>query len=141
MRIPPTSLLLTLVCAGCCVLLAQTSRSLWDGVYTVEQAQRGSGSYASNCAACHGTQLTGGESAPALTGGEFLSSWNGLTVADLFDRIRTTMPADRPGRVTREQNADILAYMLSMNQYPAGKVELEHQTEALSKIQFDAYKK
>ena len=51
------------------------------------------------------------------------------------------MPADRPGRVTREQNADILAYVLSVNQFPAGKTELAHDTEALKQVQFDAYKK
>ena len=129
------------VAAGA-LLFAQTQqRSLWDGVFTADQAQRGSGFYTQSCAACHGTQLTGGESAPPLTGGEFLSSWNGLTLVELYDRIRTTMPADRPGRVTREQNADILAYVLSVNQFPAGKTELAHDNEALKQVQFDAYKK
>src|ERR1700687_4687747 len=99
-------------------------RSVWDGVYTSEQAARGGALYANNCASCHGTSLTGGESAPPLTGGEFSSNWFGLTVGDLFERIRTTMPADRPGRINRQQNADILAYILSMNQFPDGRLEL-----------------
>src|SRR5260370_2314326 len=113
------------------LLLAQTTRSVWDGVYTSEQAQRGAAGYSTNCAPCHGTDLNGGESAPPLVGGEFLSNWNGLTVGDLFERIRVSMPADRPGRLNRDQNTDILAWILNRNQFPAGKTELERQTEAL----------
>jgi len=122
------------------LLTAQTTRSVWDGVYTSEQAARGSALYANNCASCHGTALGGGESAPPLTGGEFFSNWNGLTVGDLFERIRISMPADRPGRLTREQDADILAYMLRVSEFPPGKTELEHQTEVLKQIRFDSSK-
>ena len=121
-------------------LFAQASRSVWDGVYTPDQAKRGDALYRQQCASCHGTALTGGESAPPLAGGEFLSNWNGLTVGDLFERIRISMPADRPGKLTREQNADILAFMLSMNQFPSGKTELERQTEVLKQIRVEAAK-
>jgi mono/diheme cytochrome c family protein len=113
---------------------------VWDGVYTFEQAGRGAQLYAQQCASCHGTALTGGESAPPLAGGEFLSNWNGLTVGDLFDRIRISMPADRPGKLTREQDADILAFVLSVSQFPAGKAELEHQSEVLKQIRLDPSK-
>src|SRR6185369_14585331 len=75
------------------LLAAQTTRSVWDGVYTSAQAERGAALYANNCASCHGSALGGGESAPPLTGGEFSSNWYGLTVGDLFERIRITMPA------------------------------------------------
>jgi quinoprotein glucose dehydrogenase len=98
---------------------------------------RGSAGYASQCASCHGTALTGGESAPPLAGGDFLSNWNGLTVGDLFDRIRVSMPADRPGKLNREQIADIVAYMFNMNQFPAGKAELDRQIEALKQIRIE----
>ena len=123
------------------LLTAQTSRSVWDGVYTPEQAARGSALYSQHCASCHGSALTGGESAPPLTGGDFFSNWNGLTVGDLFERIRISMPADRPGKLTREQDADILAFMLSMSQFPTGKTELEHQTEVLKQIRLDSTQK
>src|SRR3974390_557036 len=86
-------------------------RSVWDGVYTTEQSKRGEAAYAEKCASCHGAALGGGESAPPLTGGEFMANWSGLTVGDLFNRIRTTMPADRPGNLKRREAADILAYM------------------------------
>src|ERR1700728_1539904 len=119
---------------------AQSSRSVWDGVYTPEQSKRGSVLYATACASCHGTPLNGGESAPPLTGGEFFSNWNGLTVGDLFERIRVSMPADNPGKLTREQDADILAFMLSVNQFAAGKAELDHRTEVLKQIRFEADK-
>ena len=116
---------------------AQT-RSVWDGVYTKAQATKGSRLYAQECAACHGTSLTGGESAPPLAGGDFLSNWEGLTIGDLFERIRTTMPATRPGALNRETNAAILAYILEMNQYPSNDTELSQQTEFLKQIKLEA---
>jgi S-disulfanyl-L-cysteine oxidoreductase SoxD len=118
--------------------LAQTTRSVWDGVYTADQAKRGSEAYSAQCASCHGTDLTGGDSAPPLMGGEFTSNWNGLTVGDLFERIRTSMPANNPGKLSRDQNSDILAFILSVNQFPSGKSELERQTEVLKQIRFEA---
>jgi len=118
----------------------QPTRSVWDGVYTAAQVKAGQASYNENCSSCHGDTLMGGESAPALAGGEFLSNWNGLTLGDLFERIRTTMPQNRPGRLSREVNANILAYMLSVSQFPAGKTELPQQTEVLKEIRIDASK-
>ena len=120
-------------------LLAQ-SRSVWDGVYTQDQAKQGQALYNENCSSCHGDTLMGGESAPALAGGEFLSNWNGLTLGDLFERIRTTMPQSRPGSLSREKNTLILSYMLSVSQFPAGKTELPQQTEVLKEIKIDASK-
>jgi len=117
------------------------TRSVWDGVYTEEQAKRGEPVYRKECAACHGEQLNGGESAPPLTGGAFLSNWNGLTLGDLFDRIRKTMPQTSPGRLSRQQDADILAFMLSMNKFPSGKTELYRQTEMLKEIRFESEKR
>ena len=117
---------------------AQTTRSVWDGVYTEEQAKRGGALYGKECARCHGPTLAGGEEAPALEGGGFVANWNGLTLGDLFERTRTTMPQNDPGRLTRQQQADVLAYVLRENRFPAGKVELEKQTEALKGIRFEA---
>ncbi|MBI3667717.1 MAG: cytochrome c [Acidobacteria bacterium] len=118
----------------------QTSRSVWDGVYTEEQTKRGETLSGRECASCHGDGLTGGEAAPPLAGGAFLANWDGLTVGDLFDRIRKTMPQDDPKRLSREQDADVLAYILSVNGFPAGKTELGHQTEMLKQIRFEAAK-
>jgi S-disulfanyl-L-cysteine oxidoreductase SoxD len=135
----------TLICVWCVLARAQApaaseSRSVWDGVYTDEQARRGEPIYKKECAPCHGELLTGGESAPPLSGGAFLSNWNGLSVGDLFDRIRKTMPQTAPGRLTKQQNADVLAFMLSVNKFPAGKTELYKQSEMLKEIRFEATK-
>jgi len=126
-----------------CAWPAQTpteTRSVWDGVYTDDQAKRGEAVYHKECAACHGELLTGGESSPPLTGGSFQANWNGLTLGDLFDRIRKTMPLTSPGRLTRQQGADVLAFMLSMNKFPAGKTELYRQSEMLKEIRFESKK-
>jgi mono/diheme cytochrome c family protein len=117
-----------------------TPRSLWDGVYTQEQAKRGESAYIERCARCHGADLSSGDAVPPLVGTEFLSTWNTKTVGDLFDRIRTTMPADKPGTISRQQDSDIVAYLLNVNKFPAGSTELSTQTELLKQIQFDAFK-
>ena len=117
-----------------------STRSVWRGVYTGEQAKRGEPLYRLRCASCHGDRLTGGESAPPLAGGVFLANWNGLTLDVLFDRIRITMPSDNPARVSRPAKADILAYILSMNRFPAGKAELQYKSELLKEILIEANK-
>jgi mono/diheme cytochrome c family protein len=116
------------------------SRSVWDGVYTEDQAKRGEALYQKECKGCHGVALGGGESSPPLTGGAFLSNWNGLTLGDLFERIRKTMPQNAPGKLNRPQNADILAFLLSANKFPPGKTELSRQTEFLKEIRFEVVK-
>jgi mono/diheme cytochrome c family protein len=144
MKYPAAVLVLAALASPVWLLRAQApeaeSRSVWDGVYTEDQAKRGEAIYRKECAACHGATLTGGESAPPLTGGPFLANWNGLTMGDLFDRIRKTMPQTNPGRLTRQQDADILAFMLSVNKFPAGKTELYRQSEMLKEIRFESAK-
>jgi len=132
------AIICALVAAG--VRAQAPSRSVWDGVYTNDQAKRGQPLYSQYCGACHGDTLGGGESAPALAGAEFMSNWNGLTLGDLFERMRTSMPQDKPGKLSREQNADILAHMLRANEFPAGTVELNRNTELLKQIRIDATK-
>ncbi len=119
---------------------AHHSRSVWDGVYTEEQAKRGEEIYSRECASCHGAELTGGEEAPALAGPGFLANWEGLSVGDLSERIRVSMPPNRPTRLNRSQLADLLAHMLKVNNFPAGKTELERETEALKQIRIEATK-
>ena len=116
------------------------ARSVWDGAYTEEQAKRGEALYRKNCSTCHGAMLTGGESASPLTGATFFSNWNGLGLDELFERIRRSMPQDKPGKLSRQVNADILAYVLSVNKFPAGKTELPAQSEFLKSIKFESTK-
>jgi mono/diheme cytochrome c family protein len=114
--------------------------SIWDGVYTDAQAVRGELAFGTHCASCHGANLGGTGEAPALAGPQFLSDFDGLSVGDLFDRIRTTMPQDNPGSLSRDQLADILAFLLKANGLPSGAKELDRRSEYLRAIGFSAAK-
>jgi S-disulfanyl-L-cysteine oxidoreductase SoxD len=116
------------------------TKSIWDGIYTEEQATRGKALYSSECASCHGAELTGGEMAPGLAGGEFISGWDGLTVGDLFERIRISMPQNAPGSLSGQQNADILAFVFSVNKFPTGTSELPKEAGILKQIKFEGKK-
>ena len=115
---------------------AQNTNSVLDGVYAEAQAIRGQDAFGQSCAACHGGGLTGNGEAPALVGGEFISNWAGLTVGELFERIRTTMPQDNPGKLSRARYSDTLSFILKSNGYPAGQKELDQRTEFLKAIAF-----
>lgn len=116
------------------------TRSVWDGVYTSEQAKRGQEVYASHCSTCHGAKLEGVEDAPSLTGKAFVDSWDGLTVGTLFEKTRKKMPRDDPGTLSRQQYLDVIAYLLSANKFPEGKTELPQELEPLKLIRIDAAK-
>ena len=116
------------------------ARSVWTGAYTSEQARRGEPLYGQSCGSCHGTSLEGGEMAPPLTGGQFNANWNGLTMGDLFERLRISMPQNSPGSLSRQQYVDILAFMLRAGNFPEGTTELPRETELLKQITFEAMK-
>src|SRR5262247_489843 len=120
---------------------AEAQRSVWDGVYTEEQAKRGESLCAQECAPCHGTELAGNDETPALAGPAFLANWDGLTVGDLSERVRRTMPPSKPGQLNRQQITDILCHVLSVNGFPAAKTELEPKTELLKQIRIEASKR
>ena len=135
-----TAALAALAAAFAVSIAAQTPRTVWDGVYTDEQAARGETLYAERCAKCHGDGLGGVESAPALAGTTFYSNWEGETLEALFDRMRSTMPLDKPGSLSRAQNADILAHVLRVGGYPAGPTGLDGQAGAAATITIRMYK-
>ncbi len=122
------------------MLRGQQSASVWDGVYTQEQASRGKALYGKQCASCHGAALDGSGQAPPLAGADFKGNWNGQTADDLFEKMQSSMPADQPGKLSREQNAGILAFLLTSNGFPAGQKELPMDAAALQKIRFEAFK-
>jgi mono/diheme cytochrome c family protein len=99
-------------------------------VYTQAQAARGEALYPEHCDRCHGMDLEGDEG-PALASPEFLADWKGKNLGDLFDRIRTSMPGDHPGLLTLQQTADVLAFILRANHFPAGDTELPPRAAAL----------
>jgi mono/diheme cytochrome c family protein len=117
-------------------LKAQQAIPISSGVYTADQAKRGQAVYADACSKCHLEDLSGGTS-PPLAGNEFLSAWKGRTVGALFDQVKMTMPFDNPGGLMPAQYADIVAYMLSANKFPAGDKELSSELPALQQITID----
>jgi quinoprotein glucose dehydrogenase len=116
------------------------SKSIWDGIYTEEQATRGKALYSQECSSCHGGELTGGEMAPPLAGGEFMAGWDGLTVGDLFERVRISMPQNAPGSLSGQQNADILSFVFNANKFPAGTTEMPKEAGILKQIKFEVKK-
>jgi mono/diheme cytochrome c family protein len=108
------------------------------GLYTPEQAEQGEMGYRQACASCHGDMLEGQGQTPSLEGDEFTGRWNDLPLVELFDKIQTTMPADRPGQLSREENAKILAYILKANKFPSGSQALPASADALKGMRFQA---
>jgi len=72
-----------------------------------------------------------------LLGDAFAADWIGGSVGDLFERTKTTMPQDSPGRLTPQQCADIVAFVLSVNKYPAGTADLPTDAAVLKQIHWD----
>ena len=119
---------------------AQTSVSIWDGVYTVEQARRGQVAYTGPCDRCHGYKLDGASDdpdmlpAPPAAGRKFLRAWEGRSLAALFEYTQSTMPANNPGFLTTQELVDVIAYMLLVSGVPAGDTELGPAPGDLARI-------
>jgi mono/diheme cytochrome c family protein len=99
-------------------------RSTADGVFSPEQVARGKLAYLANCSSCHLAALTGAERAPSLAGDAFLQRWHGLTVEELFQRIKLTMPQTKPQTLTDDTYIDIVVYLLDVNGLPSGSTDL-----------------
>src|SRR6202140_2340255 len=113
---------------------AASGKSVWDSVYSADQAKRGLDKYTQVCSSCHQGDLSGSDQAPSLAGGEFLDRWDGQSVGDLADRIRLTMPQDDIGSLNIQMSADITAYLLQANSFPAGQEELKADRTALKAV-------
>ena len=108
--------------------------SVLDGIFTEAQAERGRVGYDAHCAECHGEGLGGGEMAPGLTGVAFRFRWRGLTVADIFESVQSTMPPEEPATLGDRTYIDVVAFLLSANGYPAGDRELAADPALLSGV-------
>ncbi len=113
---------------------AAQDQTIWDGVYTEEQAARGQRTYDQECAACHLDDLMGDGIAPSLIGSAFFFRWSELSMGDMYTAIRTTMPQGAPASLSPSGYADISAYMLQKNDVPAGSMELPSDTDDLDGI-------
>ncbi len=139
MRIVQAVLALVMVAAPIAVA-QQSADSIWEGVFTEQQAIRGRDAYEGACGFCHGNRLDGAaddpdmRSAPPLARAKFLREWEGRSLAVLFEYTRTTMPEDNPGSLTDQEYADIIAYMLSVSRMPTGDDELPHESQSLARV-------
>ena len=130
----PLLLLAVLIATG-----AAQSRRVSDGVFTAAQAERGHVVFERVCAGCHASNLGGDEprEVPALAHEEFDASWRGEPVSALQRKVRTTMPADRPGTLSAADSIDIVAYILQANGFRPGATELPADQAALDAITID----
>lgn len=114
-------------------LPAQAARTANDRVYVDAQAARGRALYQQKCTTCHGDALEG-KSAPPLVGSEFLAVWGSQPLSELASKIRNTMPADDPGKLTSAQTAELVAYILQAGKFPSGPTPLPSDEAALQSI-------
>jgi mono/diheme cytochrome c family protein len=117
------------------VVPAQEPRTVWAGVYAAAQADRGAGRYASQCAMCHGAEMTGGAGVPGLAGPEFLFGWNNKSAAELLDYLKANMPPAEPGVLSDAQYVDVIAAMFRTNGFPpASSGELPAGRDGLATV-------
>ena len=109
--------------------------TIWDGVYTSAQAERGKATFDVSCSRCHNSDLSGSERGPTLTGDKFLSNWLDGSLEPLFSFIRDMMPQGSANIVSDDSKADVLAYILQRNSFPPGKTELTANTARLDTMQ------
>lgn len=119
---------------------SQEAISIWDGVYTEEQAERAMAAYRGPCGLCHGTRMNGAPDdpdmrpAPALSRARFIRNWEGRSLATLFHYTRATMPQSNPGFMDDQTYVDIIALMLATSGAPAGEEELTPDEAQLARI-------
>jgi mono/diheme cytochrome c family protein len=105
---------------------AQEKTSVKAGVYTEAQADRGLSLFRSKCASCHAPNR--------FTDDLFYTSFAGKPLWEMFDVISDSMPEDNPGSLKKEEYADVIAYLLKLNNFPAGPSDLPIDKDALSAI-------
>ena len=109
---------------------ASAAHSTQDGVYTVEQATRGKDVYAGNCVSCHAGM--GNHVGPV-----FRKWWGGHDLLEMYRFMSNNMPKNDPGVLAPEEYLSVMAYLLQMNNMPAGQKPLTIDTVALKAIIYD----
>ncbi len=97
-----------------------------NAFYTTQQASRGDGLFRDNCVSCH--------SSSEFAGASFQRRWRNRAVGDIYEFVLYSMPDDNPGGLPEQTYADIVAYMLSMNDFPSGDSELPTEMEELMEM-------
>ena len=103
--------------------------------FTQEQVDAGQREYTRSCQDCHGPNLDDGEfGGPPLVGYYFREKWFGMSVAGLYGFTASAMPPDRPGQLSAETYADLVAFILSKNDVEPGETPLPSDMDALSNL-------
>jgi hypothetical protein len=68
---------------------------------------------------------------------DFVTNWNGKELAEIFTYLVENMPEDEPGSMSKPQYADVLAYVLQLNNMPVGDKELASEVDSLKGIRID----
>jgi len=113
----------------------QSPPGIWDGIYTDAQVTRGQTIYQAECATCHLADLTGQDMSPSLVGVGFSFTWQGRSVQELYTIMRFGMPQTAPGSLSDRAYADLTAFLLSKNGFPAGDEELTADEDRLALIE------
>lgn len=113
---------------GLTVVTAQ-DKTVWSGIYTAEQSARGKAKATAECSACHGANLEG-DAAPTLKGNDFIGHWYDAKLGEFAAKVTQTMPATAPGSLKPEEYADVIAYLLELNGFPAGTETLKVEPAA-----------
>jgi hypothetical protein len=99
-----------------------SGRTVWHGVYTTAQAERGKAAYQEKCAACHKNDLSGYES--ALKGDRFMRHWSEDSLESFYRITKSTMPRGAPESLEDTVYLDIVTFILEANGFPSGREEL-----------------
>jgi alcohol dehydrogenase (cytochrome c) len=113
---------------------AAAAGTVWDGIYTIEQQERGQLAYEANCAACHNTTLRGTPGGPGIAGARFIANWKDRSVGEFLAYIEQNMPIGRAGSLPGETYADIVSYILSVNEFPSGDTPLSADPADLEQV-------
>jgi mono/diheme cytochrome c family protein len=129
---------LLLFVANFSLLRPAFSQSIWDGVFSAEQTQRGDVLYQEHCASCHGAELVSSDpDYPNLTAPQFRWNWGKKTLAERLQRVRSSMPPNAKDSLAPQEYLDIITFILKSNGYPAGAAEIKADSGALIKIVVD----
>jgi mono/diheme cytochrome c family protein len=117
---------------------AATPAALPNGRFKAAQSAEGKKIYSEQqCAVCHGENMRGSASAPALADPGFRQAWQGRTLGALFDCMKATMPPGRGGSLSDGDYVHLLAAILEANGYEPGKDSpLPPNRAQLERIQF-----
>ncbi|ARO15590.1 cytochrome c551 [Ketogulonicigenium robustum] len=100
------------------------TRTIYDGVFTAEQAERGQTDWTASCASCHGPTGRGSSGGPRVIGPVINNKYADKPLQEYFDYVVANMPMGAPHSLSNEAYVDITAFILSSHGAEPGDAEL-----------------